>query len=1077
MSGKQGKGQTGSNANEIERQVYAKRIDAQGELSKDTQQEPNKGAQGELSKDTQQEPNKGAQGELSKDTQQEPNKGAQGELSKDTQNKPIEREDIRFRAFAFSRKFFTAGIKEQFKSLDELNSDNYSIEIGKLKIEKDGSFYDINTVLQSMSAIYKDITTFPVCKDGKNNVQEHEYLKLTILKNENELGKHVIDIVKSHYPDTNAISGDKYILFMQGPVGSYKNRLLQYVYLSLCGEFANEQSKKAPVFYIDFSKYEICSEDFDIEKDIETIKGIINSHQVPPLFILDNVRGFEFGNITAIYSKFSREIIGTGDSKCIVSRDVEFSRMSSHDLSLPFGNAPRSRYPKETDEAYNAYKKEAYKNMINITSISTYNKDKCKSFLTNCIQYFALVGDVGSREQFNNVELFYQCLMSMEETKIDAYQIKLILGAMLQNSSDQIKSIVNAMLQNKSKNNINIKDIIGDIYDEIFKCIFNDTGKQQIKDNSQNVYEMAYGYENNSRYTINNENIAQWCKIIEHRSILDYCIAQYYIQQLTNDINKLNTQRSYNVPNAFFYKGINRFIVLKNKTNTKIVQYTKDCFDFFNSNTDNDSIIDNTSKLAQLIHIVGRLELGESEYRRKAETNLKAMKEKIEEKQSQLPQQSESINFLLRTIYVSLIWRKKDDSAIWRKKDDPAIEYFLTLIEKGQNGNLSAAAKINIGFHLDYYGDTVVGIGDNQVPNYVKEGQIKVTKCLNTLRRFSSEINSKISNNEMDEIGLLHLITFCHILRKIDKSNTKLMQIIQNSKFEENCIKWCARCYKEYHIKSFKWLQITAFLKKESVLLQENWPKCKVECDDKVKIRKYNKYSRLNEIPRTGWITRGIKEGFGQRKRKRKNNYYKKYNVPENVAEHTLNCWLLGYIFLPEDNYKQTVLDLLLVHDFAEVEVGDIIEKKSEDIQREQDEMGRFLNGGESNQLFKAWQNVWGKVDKKDGTQDIQHDIQQDIQVAYDIDKIQAMYQYFSYYAAKVISQNNNDVQRRLKDVGGWFKEYDKNLRTNIGKDIAEKVVFLNNKFSDNDELFCLFYDKYKEIEENKESNKTDAES
>lgn len=960
--------------------------------------------------------------------------------SEDASNESSQIPDIRFDAFAFSRKFFTAGIENQFDSLNKLNNSNYLTEIGNLKIEKDGSSCDINEVLKSMSAIYKDITTFPVYEKGvKNNVQEHKKLKLTILKNETELGKHVIDIVKSHYPDEKAISSYKckYILFMQGPVGSYKNRLLQYVYLSLCGEFANEKSKKAPVFYIDFSKYE-SSKDFDIGKDIKTIEEIIEGHQVAPLFILDNVRGFEFGNIKNIYSQFSREIIEKRDSKCIVSRDVEFSRMTSHDLPLPFGKNPMCT--KKDDEA-------AHKNMINITSISTYNEEKCKSFLTNCIQYFALVGDVGSREQFNNVELFYQCLMSMEETKIDAYQIKLILGAMLQNRSDQIKPIVSEMSKNESKNNINIKDIIGDIYDEIFECIFNDTGKQQTsEDNSQNVYEMAYGYEHDSRYTINNDNIAQWCKIIEHRSILDYCIAQYYIQQLMNDIKKEPQEWSYNVPNAFFYKGINRFIVPKVKAEWNIVEYTRT---YFASNEDLSiiknaakdlSIIKNAAKLAQLIHIVGKFESKESWFNSEATSTLLGIKTDIDNQIKESQIQSEALVFLLRTTYVSLIWREKDDAA---------IEYFSTLIEKGQDGNLSEAANINIGFHLDYYGDTVVGIGDGKVPKYSK---ISVKKCLNTLRRLSSEIGRKISEDKMDDIGILHLITFCHILRK-RMHNGDLEEIDPNSDFRTKCREWCAKCYNKYQNMSTKRIQITAFLKKESILLQEKWPNV---CN-RGRIIKYNKYSRLNEIPRTGWITRGIKEGF--EKREGGNNYYKKYSVPENVAEHTLNCWLFGYIFLPSDDYKQRVLDLLLVHDFAEVVVGDIIEKKSEDIQREQDEMGRFLNGEESKQLFQDWKDVWG-TDYKEGDK-------QYIQVAYDIDKIQAMYQYFSYYAAGDIEKNN---------VEDWLGEYD-NLRTNIGKGIAKKVVFLNNKFSDNDELFCLFYDKYTEIEKNEKSNKTDAES
>lgn len=921
-----------------------------------------------------------------------------------------ESKDIRFRAFTFSRKFFTAGINAQINKFDLLH-DNLD---ERIYFEESKKIVDkINTVLRTMSKIYKDITTIPVvetavtdntCKDGI----------LTILKDPTELGKHVIDIVKSNYTDENANSadndkkvnsGDEYILFMQGPVGSYKNRLLQYVYLYLCGEFANEKSKKAPVFYIDFSKYESSSKDFDIETDIETIKGIINSHQVPPLFILDNVRGFSFGNIVDNYNTFYNQIIKCNACKLIVSKDVDFNRNSQRFLTMQFGHI------------------KDYKNQISITSISVNKTKYCKDFINACVDYFKMTGDIGGA-YCESSDSFYDRLVRMEETKIDAYQIKLIIDAILQHGNDS--------------------DMVT-IYSHILESIAN----------KDEVYQMAYEYEYTDKDCIT--NISEWCKIIKHRSTLDYCIARYYVQQLKNDINN-KSQQELGVPNAIFYKGINRFIVPHvNSLSWGVVQHIEECYNKYKKNG---KIEERTPELAQLFHILGKYD------KKEHSGEATALLQKIEKDVSQSESLSSRKRFLLRTIYVSLIWRGDRDSA---------LNYFDKLIlEKG--ATLSDAAKINIGFHLDYYGDTKVGFVENSIPDYDKP---KVSICLNTLRKLLTEIERKMSESQMDLIGVLHLITACHILKANIKNISegeenrfktyKIKAIDPTGKFLQQCRKLCEKFSKT---SAFEQTNIVNFFQRAYENMTDALAAIRKRLFDKYltdqeyikkvkdNVDRYNKYSRLNEIPRTGWINREIKEGFEQREGGK--NYYKKKKVPENVAEHTLNCWLLGYIFLPENNYKQRVLDLLLVHDFAEVEVGDIIKKGSNDIQREQNEMDRFLNGGKSNQLFQAWKNVWGTGYKKGDTRYIQ--------VAYDIDKIQAMYQYFSYYTAKVILKNDE------KDVKKWFHEY-KNLKTDIGKSIAKVVVFLNEKFFQNKDLCIWFYDKYTEIEKEEKSNKTDAES
>ena len=923
-------------------------------------------------------------------------------------NESSKTQDICFRAFKFSRKFFTTGINDQITNkfmlsdllLEDLDKDTYFRSSEKI-VKK------IKPVLQSMSKIYKDITTFPVFEDAvKDNICKDGIL--TILQNEIGLGQHMIDIVKSHYTDKNANSsdndekansGDKYILFMQGPVGSYKNRLLQYVYLSLCGEFAKDDySIKVPVFYIDFSKYESSSKDFDIEKDIETIKGIINSHQVPPLFILDNVRGFEFGNITNKYEKFREQIV-CKNCKLIVSRDVDFNRNGYRFLPMQFGV--------EAD----------YKNKISITSISVNKTKYCKDFINACVAYFKQTGDIGdSKLKSDDI---YRCLVEMEETAIDAYQIRLIIDV-----------IINAISEQR-----NDLDVVT-IYSRILASI---TNKSEI-------YQTAYEYEYTNKDCIN--NIPEWCKIIKHRSTLDYCIAQYYVQQLTNIIQN-NLQGSYNVPNAIFYKGINRFIVPQvNSMGWGVYEYIEKCYNEYQNN----EIIENkTPELSQLFYILGKYD--KRDYSERATTLLQTIKNNVNQSQSLTLRK----RFLLRTIYVSLIWRGDKTSA---------FEYFKELIVE-EGATLSEAAKINMGFHLVYYDDTNVGFGENSMPDYTT---VDVRRCLNTLRKLLTEIGSK-SSEAMDLIGVLHLITVCHILKENIKNISeggktrfkkyKIKPIDPAGKFLQKCRKLCIKLsdtckFKQTDIGSFfqkAYENMTDALVAIRKRLLDNYWTDENTKNVKHNVDIYNKYSRLNEIPRTGWITRGIKEGFEQREGG--NNYYKKYNVPENVAEHTLNCWLLGYIFLPERDYKQRVLDLLLVHDFAEVEVGDIIKKKTNDIELEQDEMGRFLN---DSPLFEDWKNVWGTGYEEND--------KRPIQVAHDIDKIQAMYQYFSYYAAKVISQKDNNV-------GKWLKEYG-DLRTDIGRGIAKVVVFLNEKFFQNKDLCILFYDKYTEIVNDEQSSKTD---
>ncbi len=175
--------------------------------------------------------------------------------------------------------------------------------------------------------------------------------------------------------------------------------------------------------------------------------------------------------------------------------------------------------------------------------------------------------------------------------------------------------------------------------------------------------------------------------------------------------------------------------------------------------------------------------------------------------------------------------------------------------------------------------------------------------------------------------------------------------------------------------------------------------------------------------------------------------YIKNKNIAESVAEHTLNCWLLVYIFLPKniDNNmyynKQNLLNLLLIHDFAEVRTGDIVNKDYIAQQTEEKYMEDFL--GNKTALFQAWKTVWVNSCFSDNSS-----------IALDIDHIQAVYQYFCYYC-----ESESGITKENDEIDGWLNELDQ-LHTDTGRNIAAKIILSNEIFLEQPNLCEKFKGK-----------------
>lgn len=183
----------------------------------------------------------------------------------------------------------------------------------------------------------------------------------------------------------------------------------------------------------------------------------------------------------------------------------------------------------------------------------------------------------------------------------------------------------------------------------------------------------------------------------------------------------------------------------------------------------------------------------------------------------------------------------------------------------------------------------------------------------------------------------------------------------------------------------------------------------------------YNKFSVLKDMKRSQWITHDIED-------------------PETIAEHCYNAWLMGMFFLPmeldvEGYDKREVLDMLLVHDMAEAEVGDQVISLSEpkkDLKVQNDVMKKLFLKGTYPEIANMthYYNVWSGY---------YNGMNYNARIARDINLIQSVYTFCQYYCLYPEKFTIDEIQE-------WLQE-EINLKTEIGYQLFEQLIKQNKEF------------------------------
>lgn len=474
----------------------------------------------------------------------------------------------------------------------------------------------------------------------------------------------------------------------------------------------------------------------------------------------------------------------------------------------------------------------------------------------------------------------------------------------------------------------------------------------------------------------------KYAKIIYNNGItIDFLLAYYFICLIKKDGKNLSEVLN---SDFVFTASVNKFIkdLMLNKYRHEQVIIVEKLIDAFD--------ISDMPMKSQISYILGRIQ--ENNAKEKAKTFLISKWESLysdlfkEDKlvSTDLKRNIKNELVLFRTISVSLIWLGYD------KKQ----EQFLRCLLLNEKLN-----QINRGFHLEYYEDKAYMNGVS--PTYVDDENISVNKTMSYL---INNINKGFSKSrKFNKSVYLDIITLFSIYQyRMENQSIK-------EEYESTLINLAEKILQSPKIQS---RVIINYITGVKDLLTNNPYKNIVE-----------EIYMIKSIKREGWIRR-------------------KVVAPESIADHMYGCYMLGMFFLPNnicqcidysipdiENYldysKEAILEMLLLHDFAEVKVGDIVttEKVGKDVKNE----NSFFNYYE---FLCSFSHVYGLGNQKKAWDEFTENSTINAKIANDFDKIEPLIQ------AHIYKINGNDI-----NLPEWKEYARENVNTSLGKQFLQFVI------------------------------------
>lgn len=575
----------------------------------------------------------------------------------------------------------------------------------------DATFEETLKQSNKLSEIFKNIVNFSDI--NKENIFD---CNTSIIE---QLYKSIISACSSSH---NAV------LKIDGPMGSYKNRIIQYLFLLI-----EKGDNHILPFYLDIAKYEqeisSTSEDktstllSQLTDDFDEITKIIeNNFTKTPLIMIDGIRNFSCGSYSP-YSIIKEYLEHNQNCKYILCFDSDFT-INKKRLS--------DIHPICSDR---------FDYSLKIKSIMLHRKYESINFINNCIKFLDVELDKNT-----TAERIYENLVRLNFISLDAYWFITILNSSLADILD-------------SKSNIT------KIY-KIF-CLSNIKSEKALDAAAEMAFEYEFGatdfYENNLYFE------PWWLLIKRHRSILDFLIAKHYINKMSHlDFNVLEQNK--------LDKDLDFFNMVLQKSMTRFVTPMLNGIDDYEH-----KIMSLAEKYYDKLSLFGKSELtfwmarlNNARRRKLCVDLLNQYKKKELSNYAKIPpsdfeKRKESL-FLIRGIYVSLIYENDEQAT---------IEYLNSLLEN------KTANMVNRGFHLEYYGDKTY------IPNQsLLDFEDNISVGENTFAVICLSLDKRISRNKpAPYIALIELMTLCNLIQARIES-TEQTDVLNVAMYIPKCIRY-----------------------------------------------------------------------------------------------------------------------------------------------------------------------------------------------------------------------------------------------------------------------------------------------
>lgn len=582
----------------------------------------------------------------------------------------------------------------------------------------------------------------------------------------------------------------------------------------------------------------------------------------------------------------------------------------------------------------------------------------------------------------NKVEVmeFIDCVIKMYQYDISAGEIYDVVKGLGYSELDifLVRLLTKEMFHNLHCDNVTISEI----YEKMALAQLGGD-EEWLFDVSEQIFQ--YTFDENYKFSDMEKAGAMWALAHKHQSFMDFLIAFYFVSKIKDYKNAAEYPFFQVMLTSVSNQFVSSFLQNDYSLQETVVEFVNENYTGFNVHQkSNAAYWMGRITYKNLSNMVLTFLTSEfSKLKLLVKTNNKNVQENLDH------------HFLFRSVCTGLLSRGQANM----------MDEYLCIVITNDIANA-----LNRGTAIEYFGDAFQLAAHN---TYYLDTDLSIgERALNKLNE-RIEASLYLHNGKFVENNLVTMLTIlqARIQNKDKKPRFDITPYVDKALEYLNAYKT-----RPQNVASSKILMYFESIKED---LQSYVRLEKFDIAPLI----YNKYRSLKDVKRKQWLIHDIYD-------------------PESVSEHSFSAWLMAALFLPEeyniDGYiKKEILDMIMIHDMSEAELGDRViplNEPTRDLEPQNQVMKKLFLKGTYPDIANLtyYYNIWTGY---------YNNININAKVARDVNLIQTVYTFLEYYTRYQEKFTKEDLQV-------WMAEKN-NLITDLGYDLFERLITENTDFTE----------------------------